>query len=222
MNMAFIPGGRDAQPESTEIYGIYDFLGKFIGENKDLEPGHIFEYNSANSDVLGWIISRVSGQPYNEFIQEHLWSKLGADNDAYMAVDRAFMPISTGGMNTTLRDAARFGSMILNRGHYNGQQIVPAEWVDATLDLDENDYLRTARNPRYADDWQAYKNNWWVLDQEQGEYAAVGIHGQVVYINRTTETGVSFFSSQSGASTVGNDHFWSKIAAAQAIAAEVK
>lgn len=222
MNMAYIPGGRDVQPGSTEIYGIYDFLGKFIGENEALEPGHLFEYNSANSDVLGWIMSRISGQAYNEFIQEHLWSKLGTENDAYMAVDRAFMPISTGGMNTTLRDAARFGGMILNRGFYNGQQIVPSKWVDASLELEEDDYLRTSRNPRYADSYQAYKNMWWVLDQEKGEYAAIGIHGQVIYINRDTETVVSFFSSQPGASAVGNEHIWSKIYAAQAIAAELK
>ncbi|WP_295904025.1 serine hydrolase [uncultured Vibrio sp.] len=219
MNMAKVPGGRDATPEDTEIYGIYDFLTKFIGENEELEPGHRFDYNSSNTDLLGWLISRISGMPYNEFVQQNIWSKLGTENDAYVAVDRAFLPVATGGINTTLRDAARFGSMILNEGKYNGQQIVPSEWVNASIDLNDSDYARMTNQPRYeGSEWVAYKNMWWVLDAEKGEYAAVGIHGQVIYINRSTETVIAYFSSQPDASAVNSVNFWSKMNATRAIA----
>ncbi len=61
---------------------------------------------------------------YDRFVRENIWSKLGAEHDAYITVDRAYMAIATGGFNTTLRDAARFGRMILNRGEFNGRQIV--------------------------------------------------------------------------------------------------
>lgn len=76
-------------------------------------------------------------------------------------------------------------------------------------------------NPRYKNAlWIAYKNMWWVLDDQKGEYAAVGIHGQVIYINRMADMVIAFFSSQSVASAVDNAPFWSKILSCQKIAIE--
>lgn len=223
MNMARVPGGRDAEPQTTEIYGIHDFLSKFIRPNSQETAGDVFDYNSANSDVLGWLIARISGLPYDRFIQQHIWSKLGAEHDAYTVIDRAYMGIATGGFNSTLRDAARFGKMILDRGKFNGQQVVPAEWVDASIKLNAKDKEKMKNNERYKGSaWLAYKNMWWILDDRAGEYAAVGIHGQVIYVNRDADIVVVFFSSQPVASAAGNASFWSKILATQAIARTLK
>ena len=223
MNMARVPGGRDAEPQNTEIYGIYDFLSKFIRPNSKEVAGDVFDYNSANSDVLGWLIARISGLPYDRFVQQHIWSKLGAEHDAYTVVDRAYMGIATGGFNSTLRDAARFGKMILDRGRFNGQQVIPAEWVDASIKLSAKDKEKMKNNERYTGAaWIAYKNMWWILDEQKGEYAAVGIHGQVIYVNRDADIVVAFFSSQPVASAAGNNSFWSKIMATQEIARKLK
>jgi CubicO group peptidase (beta-lactamase class C family) len=219
MNMAFAPGARDIQPGDTEIYGIYNFLARFIKPDPSLKPDAAFDYNSANADLAGWLISRVSGMPYHQFIQQNIWSKLGAENDAFMAADRAFMAIATGGMNTTARDAARFGRMILNRGQVNNQQIVPADWVDASLAISDKDKRKMKANSKYQDNsWVAYKNMWWIIDETQGEYAAVGVHGQVIYINRAADVVIAYFSSQPTASAARNPQFQSKLFAAQAIA----
>jgi CubicO group peptidase (beta-lactamase class C family) len=223
MNMAKVPGGRDAEPQGSEIYGIHDFLSKFINPNLKEKPGEVFDYNSANADVLGWLIARISGMPYDRFIQKHIWSKLGAEHDAFIAVDRAYMPVATGGFNSTLRDAARFGRMILNRGKINGQQIISADWIDATINLSSQDKTKMKANVKYKDSsWLAYKNMWWVLDEQKGEYAAVGIHGQVIYINRDANIVITFFSSQPVASAAGYNPFWSKILASQKIAMKLK
>lgn len=223
LNMARVPGARDAEPQNSDIYGVHDFLSKFVRPNTDEIPGDVFDYNSANSDVLGWLIARISGIPYDRFIQENIWSKLGTEHDAYIAVDRAYMGVATGGLNTTLRDAARFGSMMLNRGKFNGQQIVSADWVDATIKLSSKDKTRMKNNKKYDDaPWLAYKNMWWVLDDKKGEYVAVGIHGQVIYINREANVVIAFFSSQPVASPVGYAPFWSKILASQEITRNLK
>lgn len=223
MNMAYVPGGRDAKPGSSDIYGVYDFLAKFIKPITKEQPGDVFDYNSANSDLLGWLIARISGMPYERFLQKYIWSKLGAEHDAYVTVDRAYMGISTGGFNCTLRDAARFGSMILNRGKFNGQQIVSPEWVDASIKLSSKDKAKMKNNEKYVDSsWLAYKNMWWVLDDDKGEYAAVGIHGQVIYINRNSNIVISFFSSQPVASAAEATSFWSKLFACRKIAEELK
>ena len=221
-NMAFVPGARDAQPGSTDIYGVHDFLSKFIKPDSRLGPDDEFDYNSANADVAGWLLARISGQSFEQFIHQHIWSKLGCEHDAYVSCDRAYMAVTTGGMNSTLRDMARFGIMILQAGAYRGQQLIPAAWVDATLNVSDKDRQKMQANTKYRNDpWTAYRNMWWILDAEAGEYCAVGIHGQAIYINRKREAVVTFFSSQPVASNANNPAFGAKLRAARQIAAEI-
>ena len=218
MNMGWLPGARDAQPESTEIYGVHDFLSKYIKPNKELEPGTDFDYNSSNADVIGWLISRVSGQPYERFISEQIWSKLGMEHDAYFTVDRAFMPVVTGGMNSTLRDAARFALMIRDEGRVKNKQLIPSEWINSALNIDEKLKSHMTANPKYGEEsWEAYHNMWWILDSEKGEFCATGIHGQVIYINRSKNTVMVWFSNQPGAAAPKNINYQSKLNAARSL-----
>lgn len=222
LNMAWLPGAADVQPGETDIYGVHDFLVNFVKPDPTLQPGAAFDYNSSNADLLGWLIARVSGQTFQDFVQQHIWARLGVEHDAYIAVDRAYMPVVTGGMNTTLRDAARFGMMIRDRGQLQGEQIIPADWVDQTLQIDATLRDNMAANPKYSDDpWLAYHNMWWVLDDQTGEYCAVGVHGQVIYINRSADTVMAWFSSQRVASAARNPQFHSKLQAARDLAASL-
>ena len=219
LGMSYLPGAQDVQPDDAEIYGVYDFLAKFVRKEEGKQPGLVFEYNSANADLIGWMIARLSGMPLQDFIADRIWSRLGTYHDAALVVDRAYMPVATGGMLSTLRDAALFGRLILNRGKVNGRQIIPAHWVDETLNLNDVDRKRYSDNDLYQNEaWKYYKNMWWILDADKGEYAAVGIHGQVIYINRSTEMVIAQFSSQPNASQVGSVEFRSKLSAMQQIA----
>lgn len=219
LNMAWLPGAADVQPGETEIFGVQDFLVKFIDPDSALKPGAAFDYNSSNADVLGWLIARISGQPFQDFVQQHLWAKLGTEHDASLVVDRALMPVVTGGMNTTLRDAARFGMMIRDRGEFGGQQVIPAAWVDATLDVGDTLKANMNANPKYGEEpWEAYHNMWWILDADAGEYCAVGVFGQVIYINRSADTVMVWFSSQPVASAARNPPFRAKLDAARELA----
>ena len=219
LNMAWLPGAADVQPGDSDIYGAHDFLAEFIEPDTNREPGKLFDYNSANADLLGWMVARASGMPLQDYLQKTIWSKLGAEHDAYIMVDRAFMPVATGGMNSTLRDAAKFGMMIRDRGSFNGEQVVPAVWVDQTLRLNRRNISNMSNNRKYgADPWLAYKNMWWVLNANPGEYAAVGIHGQVIYINLAADTVMTWFSSQPVASAANNPRFHAKLNAARKLA----
>ncbi len=219
LNLGWMPGAADVQPDNAEIYGVHDFLGRFIKPDLKRMPGDNFDYNSSNADVLGWLIARISGQPFQDFIQQHIWAKLGVEHDGFIAVDRAYMPAVTGGMNSTTRDAARFGMMIRDRGSFNGQQVVPASWVDATLEVTDRLRSNMTANPKYQQEpWSAYHNMWWLLDEKSGEYCAVGIHGQVIYINLEADTVMVWFSSQPGASAAKNANFRVKLNAARTLA----
>ncbi|MFT5210046.1 MAG: CubicO group peptidase (beta-lactamase class C family) [Flavobacterium sp.] len=218
LGMAYIPGAQDVQPDNSDIFGIYDFLVKFVNEEKGQVPGVTFEYNSANADIIGWLISRLSNMPLQDFIAKHIWMKLGTYHDAAIIVDRAGMPVATGGMTSTLRDAALFGELILNKGKINGESIVPEAWIDEVLNVDQKDAVRFSNNQLYKNEfWKYYKNMWWILDADKGEFAAVGIHGQVIYINRSTNTVIAQFSSQASAGQVGSIEFRSKILAIREI-----
>ncbi|MEM9257171.1 MAG: serine hydrolase [Pseudomonadota bacterium] len=220
LSMGWLPGAADVQPADATIYGVHDFLMHFVNPRADLEPGMYFNYNSSNADVLGWLISRVSGVSLHTFLQKELWSKLGAEHDALMVVDRALMPVATAGMSSTLRDAARFGMMIRDRGEFAGQRVIPADWVDATLSVKDSVRSRMANHPSYQQEpWFAYHNMWWVLSVDQGEYCALGSFGQIIYVNRSANTVIVWFSSQPLGSAVSNAPFRAKLKAARTLAA---
>lgn len=209
----YVPGA-DTVTTQSQVLGTYDFLAKKATANNHMQPGFKFEYNSSNVDIISWMMSRVAEQPYHHFIYQNIWSKLGAEHDAFITTDRAYTAMATAGMNTTLRDAAIFAVMILNRGAIDGKQIIPAKWVDETLELTESDKERMKRNDVYAKaglPWIAYKNFWWIIDNVKGEYCAVGIHGQVMYINRKANLVIVYFSSQPVASSAESKHFIPKL-----------
>ncbi len=222
LNMGWLPGAADVQPGDAQVYGVQDFLVHFIKPDPTLQPGAAFDYNSSNADLLGWLVARISGETLQDYVQQHLWAKLGAEHDAYMAVDRALIPVATAGMNTTLRDAARFGMMIRDRGEFAAKQVIPAEWIDRSLQVSDQVAANMAANAKYGEEpWAAYHNMWWILDADKGEYCAVGIHGQVIYINRSADTVMVWFSSQPVASAARNPEFRAKLQAARELAASL-
>ncbi len=80
-----------------------------------------------------------------------------------------------GGLNLTTRDYARMGQMFLQNGRYNGQQIVPADWVAAS----------TAPSAPTAEGQIGYGYQWWIPQgATEGEFMARGVYGQYIYINR--------------------------------------
>jgi CubicO group peptidase (beta-lactamase class C family) len=78
-----------------------------------------------NTDALGWVIRRVTGKSIGQNLSEMIWSQLGMEQDAYFTVDSVGNEFAGGGLNTGLRDLARFGEMIRNNGRANGKQILP-------------------------------------------------------------------------------------------------
>ena len=99
-------------------------------KEKDGPHGGRFAYISPNTDLLGWIIERVSGQRYADLMSELLWQRIGAADSAYITVDRLGAPRAAGGMCTTTRDLARVGQMMVEGGTHRGRQVVPEAWIE--------------------------------------------------------------------------------------------
>ncbi|SHH24000.1 serine hydrolase domain-containing protein [Ferrimonas marina] len=208
--------------------GLLEFAPMFT-QNPDLEPSYKYEYHSPNVDVIGWIISRVSGQPLQTFIAENIWSKLGTEHDAFMMADMTFVAIATGGMNTTLRDFARVGMAMANNGKYNGEQVFSEAWVKDTFALTEEEKLHTARsiyrdeNGPVYDQWlQGYKNYLWVHDSEKGIGTFRGVFGQNLYINQEKNLVIATFASTASASNSARVTNRPRMASFEAIADSLK
>jgi CubicO group peptidase (beta-lactamase class C family) len=162
-----------------------------------------FGYRTANTDALGWVLARVSGQSVADLLSERIWSRLGAEQDAYMSVDSTGTPFAGGGLNLGLRDLARFGEMIRNRGQFNGQQIVPAEAVDDIRRGGDAAAFAKA-GYRLLPGW-TYRNMWWVTHNAHGAFAARGVHGQTIYIDPKAQMVIARFASHPVAGNAAND-----------------
>jgi len=172
--------------------GLYAF-SQTIKKDKRAH-GEKFHYASINTDVLGWLIERASKQRFIEFMQETIWSKLGAEHDAQISVDYKGSAVANGGFVITLRDLARFSQMVLDDGYYNGQQIVQSGWVD---DIRFNGKNSAWKPTSYSKTWPDgfYRNQWYVTKDDHGSFFAVGVNGQHIWINPKTRVVMVKYSS---------------------------
>ncbi len=178
----------------------YEFLATVRPEG---QHGEAFHYRTANADTLGWVLARVSGRNVAQLLSERIWSRLGAEQDAYMSVDSIGTPFAGGGLNTSLRDLARFGEMVRNEGRYNGIQILPAEVVaDIRHGGDRAKFAKAGYS--LLKGW-SYRNMWWVTHNDHGAFMARGVHGQALYIDPKAEMVIARFASHPIAANAAND-----------------
>ncbi|WP_352631834.1 serine hydrolase [Mesorhizobium sp. M0227] len=131
-------------------------------------------------------MARVTGHSFAKLLQERLWQPLGCEDDAYVIVDRAGMPMAGGGLSTTLRGLARFGELMRCEGAWSGDQIIPASVVDD---------VQNGHHSAMLADGYSYRSQWWVTHNELGAVDARGIHGQRLYIAPEAEMVIARFAS---------------------------
>ncbi|KZD21890.1 serine hydrolase domain-containing protein [Tardiphaga robiniae] len=159
------------------------------------EHGGPFHYCSPNSDVLGLVIERASGQRFADFAATRLWQPLGARQDAYITVDAIGSARTGGGFCMTPRDLARIGEMMRLGGIANGRRIVSQDWVSDTITNGSAEAWRASKFVEWLPDGR-YRNKWYQTGDASGAFFALGIHGQYLYVNPRAEVVVAKFSSQ--------------------------
>ncbi|MBP9235368.1 MAG: serine hydrolase [Hyphomonadaceae bacterium] len=169
---------------------IFDFLRTL---KKQGEHGQAFAYKTCNTEVLSWIVQRITGTPTAQLISERIWQKLGVEEDAYIIVDRIGAAACGGGMNLCLRDLARFGEMLRLGGVFNGHEIVPEEVVDGIANGGDREHFARAGYTTVPG-W-SYRNQFWVSHDKFGAYTARGIHGQVCWIAPKADLVIARFAS---------------------------
>ena len=134
-----------------------------------------WKYVSIDTHVLSMVIRGATGRTVPDLLSEKIIAPMGLEYAPTYLTDGFGTAFVLGGLNMTTRDYARMGQMFLQNGHYNGQQIVPADWVASS----------TVPSAPTAAGEIAYGYQWWIPKAAtQGEFMARGVYGQYVYINR--------------------------------------
>jgi len=172
-------------PDRGAPRSIKTFL---LGLEQARPHGGPFEYRSCETDVLGWVCQAAAGQWFPKLASDLVWSRIGARHDALICVDAEGTGVFDGGICVTVGDLARFGAMILGRGRsVTGQQVVPTEWVD---DIFVGGPDSTSAFAATTDDVSMrggmYRSQFWFPTASREVAVGIGIHGQMLYLDRAT------------------------------------
>ncbi|MEM1246671.1 MAG: serine hydrolase [Acidobacteriota bacterium] len=170
--------------------GYFQYLQTVQPEGRH---GDAFHYKTINTDALGWILSRVTGTEVTELLSERIWSRIGAEQDAYMTVDGKGTPFAGGGLSAGLRDLGRIGLLMLGEGELNGERLFPAEVVAGIRRGGSKAAFAKAGYTTLKGG--SYRGMWWVFHNENGAFAARGVHGQTIYVDPTADMVLVRFAS---------------------------
>ena len=179
--------------EAGDDEGMLSFL---CGLQKAGGPhGGDHNYLSPNSDMLGIVLERATGERFTDLCSRLLWQPLGATADAFITVDPQGAPRTAGGISCRPHDLLALGQMLADGGTANGKQIVSRRWIaDMQQNGDEDiwargsqaSFLKTGR----------YRNNWYQVGGGSNAFLAAGIHGQFLYCDPDSSTVIACTSSQ--------------------------
>jgi CubicO group peptidase (beta-lactamase class C family) len=176
--------------EPETMLGFLASLEKAEGSH-----GGPFRYRSPNSDLLGIIVERASGQGYADLMRDRLWRGVGAHSSGLVTVDRVGTARAAGGVSMTARDLARVGEMMRLGGVGPGGRVVTERWVRDTLGAGDRAAWKAGDFPHLFANG-SYRNKWYSSGLPSRAFAAIGIHGQWLYVDPAAEVTIVRFSSQ--------------------------
>jgi CubicO group peptidase (beta-lactamase class C family) len=155
-----------ARSPSGNLAAMYEYLGN---QPQVARPGEVFNYNTAETDLIGAIVRAAIGNNFATYLEHKIWQPFGMESDASWATH------GEGGgerggccINATLRDYGRIGLFAMHGGVLaDGTRVVPEGW------------MQEATTPSPANDGYGYQ--WWL--NADGTYQAIGIYGQGMYID---------------------------------------
>ncbi len=162
------------------VLGLGQSMDKFAASlsERQSEPGAQWQYVSIDTHIAAMVLRAATGKSLHQLFNETYGAHLGFGKAPYYLTDGKNAAFALGGLNLRTRDYAKFGQLFLQGGEWNGEQVVPADWVAAST-------VHSA--PSLSDSGVGYGYQWWVpMPQEganAGDFFAVGIYGQYIYVN---------------------------------------
>ncbi len=164
--------GHSVEPNAMNgTNWVYNFLTSYI----DKEPGSIFTYNTAGTYVVSAILQKVTGQTVMDYLRPRLFEPLGFSEQTWWLSSPEGISCGGFGLNVTTRDLAKFGQFYLQRGSWEGKQLLNAEWIDLAVS-------KQIDNAGNTPDWRCgYGYQFWRC-QPEGVYRGDGAFGQLCVV----------------------------------------
>ncbi len=216
-----------ADPDSgINQLGQEIFLGRSTNEwiaklQKAGPAGQEHHYISVNTQVLGMVLEAATGQKLASYMQQKLWSKLGAEGDARWLSDAHGTELAFAGLNVRTRDYARYGQLYLDQGrNLKGEQLLSAQWIKASV-TPRSAYLQPGRKQFEGIPTLGYAYQFWIPQGDEGEFMAIGVYGQFIYVNPTRRVVIAKNSAYANYNVDGERMEYEAIAAFRAIAQQL-
>lgn len=179
------------QPDMPD--NIYSFL-QAAGLPEQASATPIWYYQNGSPEAVAWAMRRITGKSWSTLVSERIWSQF-AEDDAYSQVDALGTEMASGGLSSTLRDAARFAEAIRLAWAKPAASSPFAQAVQLALRPNDNQAL-IARSPKGKDRaGYAYRDYWYQKNDGDGSIEAAGRFGQRIYINPERELVIVKMSS---------------------------
>ncbi len=170
---------------STSAGGsLQDFVESM---RREIPPGQVCRYNSGDTQALGMLLTQATQRPLADYMQEKLCEPLGMTAPSAWLTDARGLEAAFGCLTMTARDFARLGELYRNLGRVGHQQVVPAKWVQESVTV-AAPHLAPGQvleggNPVDL----GYGYQWWIPDGDAGEFAAIGVYNQFVFVDPSRE-----------------------------------
>ncbi|MCI8493112.1 serine hydrolase [Anaerotruncus sp.] len=157
----------------NEFRSAENWVDHILGRNLVYEPGAVFNYSTGNTHLLAAALENATGRPLMDYAKEKLFDPLGMESVVW-GTDPQGVADDGNGIVMTARDAARFGQLFLEGGVWNGEQLIPADWVTESTSV---------QNAGPGDSTGQYGYQWWVRQFGGYDcYYAFGAWGQYILV----------------------------------------
>jgi CubicO group peptidase (beta-lactamase class C family) len=152
-------------------------------------------YLSPNSDMLGIVLERASGERFADLCSRLLWQPLAASADAFITVDNLGAPRTAGGISVRPHDLLALGEMLLADGTGKHGRVVSERWIKDMRTTGDPDAWARGTQADFLEHGR-YRSNWYQVGGGSNAFLAAGIHGQFLYCDPDTGTAIACTSSQ--------------------------
>lgn len=147
--VTYLPDYKGLRESDKDRITLRHLLTMSAGLGSERALGVSFQYNDAETELIGAILKKVTGKPVDVLARDNIFAPLGIEDFAWFRNPVSGLPTSASGLSLRPRDWAKIGQLVLNRGAWNGRQIVPAPWVDQST----AEHIKTKEPHSYGYQW---------------------------------------------------------------------
>jgi CubicO group peptidase (beta-lactamase class C family) len=172
----FRPAGSPDNP--------YDYVASIPKNQRWAEPGTGYQYSGVDTFVLGWLVERLTGLPFQAAFSREVWRHLGAEHDARIWAGRYGIPLTSGGFMSTVRDLGRFGLLFTpSYGIVAERRVISPRYLDLIVEGGRGELLDNARGGGNRGEGVLHNVYQWDTVWDNGDFMKGGWAGQGLMIN---------------------------------------